>query len=296
MHIRAASEDRDLAVIQPLYDASFPAPVPKAAHVIQNQRVHVAENDDGEVIGFCALYQSSSVWVAVVEAYRRRGVGRLLMQDVLEEAARLELPELTSKVSDTLATNAFCQRFAFKPFVYAVNLWLDLANWDASSLTPKLDQARQAGIQFVTYAELGDNPDNRQKLYSLNKALAATIPRDQPQEFANFETYIERRVTAKIMPHEGINIALDSDQWIGMSQLSLEDGYAFNQMTGVLPAYRGRGIGQALKLLTIRFAESNHYQIIRTFNDVSNQPMITVNENAGFRQAERFYLVRRKPI
>lgn len=296
MRIRAANEDQDLAVIQRLYDVLFPAPIPKAAHVIKTQQVRVAENDAGEVIGFWALSPINGVWVAVVEAHRQHGVGRLLIEDVLEEAARLGLPELTSKVSNTVAGNAFCERFGFKPFVYAVNLSLDLANWDASALTSKLDQAAQSGIRFVTFAELGDNPENRQKLYALNKALAATIPRDQPQEFAGFETYVERRLSPKIMPHEGINIALDGDQWIGMSQLSLEDGYAFNQMTGVLPDYRARGIAQALKLLTIRFGESNHYKIIRTFNDVSNLPMIAVNENAGFRQGERFYLVRRKPI
>ncbi len=295
MHIRAANED-DVPMMQSLYDAAYPAPVPKAASVIKNQKVRVTENEAGEVVGFWALSPINVLWVAVVEAHRRHGVGRLLMEDALEEARSLELPELTSKVMDTVEANAFCEQLGFKPFVYAVNLSLDLANWDASVLTPKLDQAMQSGIRFVTFAELGDNLENQQKLYALNKALAATIPRDQPQEFASFETYVERRLTPKIMPHEGINIALDSDQWIGMSQLSLEDGYAFNQMTGVLPAYRGRGIAQVLKLLTIRFGVSNHYPIIRTFNDVSNQPMIAVNENAGFRQGERFYLVRRKLI
>jgi len=64
----------------------------------------------------------------------------------------------------------------------------------------------------------------------------------------------------------------------------------------VLPEYRGRGIAQALKLLLIRFVMQNDRSIIRTFNDVTNPPMIAINEKAGFRQGERFYRVRRKPI
>jgi RimJ/RimL family protein N-acetyltransferase len=96
------------------------------------------------------------------------------------------------------------------------------------------------------------------------------------------------------MPHEGIFIALDGDQWVGMTQVALEDGVAYNQMTGVLPEYRGRGIAQALKLLLIRFVADNDRPIIRTFNDVTNPPMIAVNEKAGFRLGERFYRLRRK--
>ncbi len=79
-----------------------------------------------------------------------------------------------------------------------------------------------------------------------------------------------------------------------MSQISLHERYAFSQMTGVLPAYRGRGIGQALKLLTIRFAKQNGQRSIKTINDVSNAPMIAVNEKLGFRRGGAFYQVRRK--
>jgi GNAT superfamily N-acetyltransferase len=297
MHIRPANEASDLNVIQRLYDASYPEPIPNAHQVVKNAQVRVAQADDGEVIGFRMLSPYKTVWVAVVAEYRRRGIGRLLMEDALEQAFALGLTELTSRLLDSeVAGNAFCERFKFKPFVHAVNLALDLTTWDQSVLSPKLDQAQQNSIQFVTFAELGDNPANRHKLYSLNKTLAATIPRDQPQEFIDFETYVARRVDNNTMPHGGIYIAVEGDQWVGMSQMSLEEDHAFQQMTGVLPDYRERGIAQALKFLVIRFAAQNNQTIVRTFNDVGNQPMIAVNESAGFRQGQRFYLVRRKPL
>ncbi len=296
LQIRAANES-DIAAIEALYDALMPWPIPNAQRAVREQQVRVAEAQDGSVVGFRVLTKGGFVWVAVAPDQRRRGIGSRLIEDVLQQAAELGLSDLTSQVDErNAAGNAFCARFAFKPFLHAVNLSLDLANWDETSLIPMLDQAQAAGIRFTTFAELGDTDANRQRLYELNKTLNATIPRDQPQPFTPFDIFVKGRLTNPNMPHEGIFIALDGDQWVGMTQVSLEEGVAFNQMTGALPAYRGRGIAQALKLLLIRFVMQNDRPILRTFNDVTNPAMIAVNEKAGFRLGQRFYRLRRKPV
>ncbi|MBA3870592.1 MAG: GNAT family N-acetyltransferase [Anaerolineae bacterium] len=296
MRIRPANEDLDLAVIQSLYDEAYPEPVPKAAQIVKNQQVRMAETDDGEVVGFRAVSPTGGIWIGVAADHRREGIGRLVMVDALEYASSLGLSELVSRVLENSAGKAFCDQFQFKPYVHAVNRSLDLTNWDDSALALKREQAQQAGIQFKTYADFGDTPENQHRLYMLNKTLSATIPRDEPQEFIAFETYVQQRLANKVLPHEGIFIALDGDDWIGMSQISLEEGYSFHHMTGVLPAYRGQDIAQALKSLTIGFAQLNHRKIIYTFNEVGNAPMIAVNEIAGFREGQRFFLVRRKPL
>ena len=296
MHIRAANEG-DTAAIQALYDDPMPWPIPNAQRAVKEQHVRVAEADDGSVIGFRTLTKGGFVWIAVAAEQRRQGIGSRLMEGALQQAAELGLSELTSQVDeDNFAGNAFCARFRFQPFLHAVNLSLDLRDWDSSAQIPMLDQAKASGIAFTTYAALGDSEENRQRLYALNKTLNATIPRDQPQPFTPYESYVKGRIENKTMPHEGIFIALDGDQWVGMTQVSLEEGVAYNQMTGVLPPYRGRGIAQALKLLLIRFVADNDRPIIRTFNDVTNPAMIALNEKAGFRLGERFYRLRRKPI
>ncbi len=297
MQIRPADHAHDIDSMQKLYDDSFPTPVPNASKVIESQHVRVAETDDGTLIGFRALSALGFLWIGVVESYRQQDIGQMLLEDSLQQAADLGLSELTSKVDDSAAGGVgFCARFAFKPYVHAVNLALNLADWDESPLTPKLAQAQAAGITFVTFDTLGDTDANRQRMYALNKALAATIPRDEPQVFPSFDTYAERRISNPIMPHAGIRIALAGDQWVGMSQVSMEEGYSFQQMTGVLPEYRGHGVAQALKLLSMRFVRDNGQPVVYTFNDVGNAPMIAVNENTGFRRGERFYLVRRKPV
>jgi GNAT superfamily N-acetyltransferase len=293
VRIRAAREG-DLAAIEALYDAVMPWPVPNARRAVPEQHVRVAEAEGGSVVGVRVLTKGGFVWIAVAPGQRRRGTGTLLMRDALEQASELGFSELTSQIDEqNVAGNAFCERFGLKPFLHAVNLSLDLAHWDEAALAPMLAQAEASGVRFTTYAQQGDTDANRQRLYALNKTLSATIPRDQPQPFVAFESYVVQRLSNPTMPHEGIFIALDGDQWVGMTQVSLGEGVAFNQMTGVLPAYRGRGIAQALKLLLIRFVRRNDRPIIRTFNDVTNPPMIAVNEKAGFRREQRFYRVRR---
>ena len=292
MKVRPAHDDQDMAVVQGLYDNFFPAPFPKASILLMPQGVRVAELPDGKVVGFRAISPVGFVWVAVLAEHQRRGIGSLLMNDALEYASESGMTELTSRVNDAHAGGrAFCERFEFKPSLHMVNLELDLMNWtDAAS------EETAQGIVFKTYAEYEDSDANRQRLYALNKALSATVPRPEPQPFVDFNTYVQRQLTPERCPHNGISLAVDGDQWIGMTQISLHEGYAFVEMTGVLPENRGQGIAHALKRLSIQFAQENNRHIIKTFNDVSNVPMIAVNEKSGFQRGNGFYFVHRKLV
>src|SRR4051812_47559703 len=98
MYIRPANEDHDLALIQSLYDESYPEPAPKAAQIVENQQVRVVETDDGKVAGFRAVSPTGGVWIGVAAEHRRRGIGRLLIEDALEYASGLGLSELVSRV------------------------------------------------------------------------------------------------------------------------------------------------------------------------------------------------------
>ena len=146
MRIRVADEG-DVAAIEALYDALMPWPIPNAQRAVNEQHVRVAEAQDGSVVGFRVLTKGGFVWVAVAPDQRRHGIGSRLMEDVLQQATELGLSELTSQVDErNAAGNAFCERFNFKPFLHAVNLALDLRDWDESALIPMLDQAQAGGI------------------------------------------------------------------------------------------------------------------------------------------------------
>ena len=64
-----------------------------------------------------------------------------------------------------------------------------------------------------------------------------------------------------------------------------------NFITGVLPAYRGRKIAQALKLIAIRYAKARGANYIRTDNDSENAPMLAINRKLGYKSQTGVYLL-----
>ena len=67
-----------------------------------------------------------------------------------------------------------------------------------------------------------------------------------------------------------------------MAIVNEKDGRAYNQTTGVLPAYRGRGIASALKAHSIRWAQDIGAETIRTYNHSANVAMLAINRKLGY--------------
>ena len=73
-----------------------------------------------------------------------------------------------------------------------------------------------------------------------------------------------------------------------------ETNSMYNMMTGVDPAYRGRRIALALKLLTIRLARQYAADYIRTNNDSDNAPMLAINRKLGYQPVPGLYWLTKK--
>jgi RimJ/RimL family protein N-acetyltransferase len=161
-------------------------------------------------------------------------------------------------------------------------LQLKLDAFDESPFVASLTRNRAAGIRFESFASLGDSHDNRRRLYELNRACSRDIP--NRGEFYTFEDYVAQRMDTPYFRADGITIALDGEDWIGMCALSdhLDEGYLFVDMTGVRAEYRQRGISLAMKVLALRWARSVGATSIRTFHDRENKPAIRANEKLGF--------------
>src|SRR5439155_22098517 len=81
-------------------------------------------------------------------------------------------------------------------------------------------------------------------------------------------------------------LALDGDRMVGLAaigQAADKPDAAFNAFTGVDPAYRGRGIATALKLLGVRHARRLGARYVWTDNDSTNAPMLAINRKLGYR-------------
>ena len=167
-----------------------------------------------------------------------------------------------------------------------VRLRLDLNTFDEPTFEPYLRQARDAGIEFASMADLGDTAEHRRALYDLNKACSADIP--GRGEFFSYEEYLADRIEVPTFEPAGVVLAVSDEEWIGMSATSLrpDQGYAFSDMTGVRRPYRGRGLSLALKLLAVRYVRASGYQYLVAFQHPGNTPAIKMNRRLGFVTAD----------
>ena len=67
---------------------------------------------------------------------------------------------------------------------------------------------------------------------------------------------------------------------------------AYNVHTGVLRPYRGRGLGLALKLAAISYAQAQGARYLRTNNDSLNAPVLALNQRLGYQSEPGKYSLR----
>ncbi|MDQ3457337.1 MAG: GNAT family N-acetyltransferase [Actinomycetota bacterium] len=163
-----------------------------------------------------------------------------------------------------------------------VRLELDVDAFDEARFAPYLQACQVAGIEFTTLAELGDTTEHRRELWALNRTCSADIP--DRGEFYTLEQYVAERIETPSFDPSGVALAIDGDGWVGMATTSLHPtrGFAFSEMTGVLPSHRGRGLSLALKLLAVRFTRSRDLHWLRTFHHPRNVSAIAMNRRLGF--------------
>lgn len=100
-----------------------------------------------------------------------------------------------------------------------------------------------------------------------------------------FEEFLVRELNLPNAIPGATFLAKDGDRVVGVSSLltmdALSDALDVG-FTGVVPEYRGRGIAMALKLETIRYAQTHGYRQIQTGNLSQNLPMLRINLALGF--------------
>jgi RimJ/RimL family protein N-acetyltransferase len=163
-----------------------------------------------------------------------------------------------------------------------VRLELDVETFDAAAFEPVVKACRHGGIVFKTMAELGDSEANHRRLYELNRECSADIP--GRGEFYTYAEYHAERIAVDSYDPSAIVIALDGDEWVGMSAASDHrgEGYFFNEMTGVRRSHRARGIAVAMKVIVIERVREVGVPTIRTFHHPDNAAPIALNRRLGY--------------
>lgn len=219
--------------------------------------------------------------------FRRQGIGTTLY-DHLQQQLAAEKPQgkifMTTCRENQPETIRFLSKRGFQQT--GSELWseLQVETFDPQQLLTSAEKMQQQGITILAYPQLADDPLCHRKCYELAcesmKAMPASGDRTQ-QTFEQYELQIF--ANAEFIP-AAFFVALDQGRYVGLSHLKNEyddPTRLATDYTGVLPAYRRRGIATALKLHCLHYAYTHGVKTIVTGNDATN-PMYQLNQQLGF--------------
>jgi mycothiol synthase len=227
------------------------------------------------------------VAVVVDPEYEHQGIGRALADWVEARAGELGARTL---LADTRADRPRALEFLRVRGYREVNRHrcsrLDLRPLDPSSLTDDAALLAREGLAVRSWAELGHgDSDVLRRIVDLNLELSRDVPRTTPFDPVEFREFLERHLTQPDILPDGFFVAEAAGELVGLSygtRVRTDPSLLQHQMTGTVRAWRRRGVALALKRRTIRYAIERGYSYMRTYNDVSNAPILALNQRLGF--------------
>ncbi len=163
-------------------------------------------------------------------------------------------------------------------------LSLDVGYIDLAQYAGIEKNLQTQGIKIKALRELQADHNYDYKLHRLYNELNQDMPAPEPTTPVSYEYFMENMLNNMNLLPEAYFVAIHKDEYIGMNVLYDRpgNGYLFNEFTGVKRQYRRKRIALALKLQGITYARANKYSTIKTFNNASNDPILSLNEHLGF--------------
>ena len=130
-----------------------------------------------------------------------------------------------------------------------------------------------------------------ERYYRLHTAVEASAPWGLGYAVPSREAFRRRHVDAGEALPEGTTIAVADGEWVGLCEMwrSGDDTHtAYEELTGVLPAYRGQGLGTALVAAAAAWAKDRGYHRLLTSTSTSNEAMQRTARRLGFVVAGRW--------
>ncbi len=239
--------------------------------------------------------QVATFLIDVAPDLRRQGIAARLLPLVVEAATAEKRSLLTTRTDDRVpAGQAFLKRLGANRTEDWTHSRLDLQGVDRTLMATWIARAseRASDFKLVFWKGLSRTHDQARlvakvhalaipPLESVGSAPHEMSPKETLQwEAARADRGIERWTLAA--RHEA------SGDYAGLTALNV-DPYQPEAVgqgdTGVLPEYRGLGLGRLLKAAMLEkvVRELPEARYIRTGNDATNKPMLKINEEMGFK-------------
>jgi GNAT superfamily N-acetyltransferase len=242
----------------------------------------VAE-DAGKLVGngwafrtfFSEGSTSAQCGVNVRASHRRRGLGGALYEPVLAHVETLGATSLLASFPENDAGVAFATARGFREERAEAESVLDPRTVEERP-APDVDLRRVADI-------------DPHLAYEADIAATRDMPSTEPIDEIPYEEWVGHVLDYPFFTAEGSYVAMVDGLAAAVSLLIAdeESGRGGNMFTGTQRAYRGRGLGLAVKLASIAWAKEHGITQIATRNDETNAPMLAINQRLGYRPAGR---------
>ncbi|MGA4668836.1 mycothiol synthase [Propionibacteriaceae bacterium Y1923] len=270
----------DLAVrVPPLVEQATATdavgPLNEQAHRIlagQLPGTHVLAEQDGQVLGYAQVdHADASVQLFVAPAARRRGIGA-----ALAEVARHQEPGLQWwSFGTTDGARALAARLGLTPVRGLLKMSTTVAEHTFDHPGPAPE-----GITVTTFtaADIDD-------LVEVN-ALAFA---EHPEQGRMSRRDVEDKVAEEWFEGPGLFLARNQDgALLGYHWTKTEGDIGEVYVIGVHPFEHGRGLGRYLLELGLHhLATTRGVRVIDLYVEAANQRVVTMYENAGFREVQR---------
>jgi GNAT superfamily N-acetyltransferase len=229
------------------------------------------------------------VYVQVDPAHQHRGYGGALFDALLERLKERGATVVRSEAKESKPeVVAWLARRGFNEIQRYWESRLEVASFDFSAFASAVGRVVGQGITLTTLADEGpDDPIVRRRMYELDRDLMRDVPAPEPITDTSFESFVKGDLENPNFLPEAWFLAKDGDTYVGLSNLwksqELPDVY-HQGLTGVLAAYRSKGIAMALKVRGLELMRKRGIREVRTFNNTRNQPMLRINEAMGFQK------------
>jgi GNAT superfamily N-acetyltransferase len=215
---------------------------------------------------------------------RRRGVGAAVWDRLALELTARSAEVVGLWAGDATACQAFITKRGFVEVTRAYAQVLAIAS--APLPTPALeDRVTGTGITVTTLAALRDALGEAAleaawDLHSACRLDQHALGRATPQPFAE---WFAHNVADEAALPDAHFVALDGARYVGVSAVRRdgEDTLRIG-ITGVLPAYRRRGIGRLLKLRVHAWGRAHGFREIHTNTTKTNAAMLALNDSLGY--------------
>jgi GNAT superfamily N-acetyltransferase len=220
--------------------------------------------------------------VCVDPAFRSHGIGQDLLRTVHQWAASAGAQRVRVMSHPDAHTMRFLENHAYQRIGTEQLFGLSIGAHALPEHKTYLDN-----LEIITLAELmRTHPDAVEQACVLHAAISLDVP--MPDEPIVTLSKFRRLLGESIDPADYL-IAMRNGMLVGESILMRDDDHAnvyWQHATGVLPAFRGQHIATRLKLAAIELAERRGAQQLRTWMELSNQPIIQLNHALGFSELE----------